>query len=206
VSIIGKVRVVCPSCGVEHDTELVQSINTHHDAKFKERLLRGELNVLVCTCGKRTQLAAKLLYHDPDESYFCQIAPDGEIEAAIEAFKISGAVGTQRVVPSQNALVEKVMILEAGMKDWAVELMKVLLLGSLDDGNLNRVLLFHQRDQDRLQWILLGDDGAAHPMQSAAERYEALEEDDTLAPAPGEMQIDRAWAVNAVRAMVHAQN
>jgi hypothetical protein len=43
---------------------------------------------------------------------------------------------------------------------------------------------------------------AAH----AAERYEVFEEDASLAPWADEMQIDCAWAVSAVRAMVHAQN
>src|SRR5262245_17529310 len=64
--IRGSARVTCPGCGKKRDGELVQSINTQTNPRDKQRLLDGELNVLDCTCGKRTQLAANVLFHDPE--------------------------------------------------------------------------------------------------------------------------------------------
>ena len=132
--IRGTARVTCPACGTSHESALVQSINTQTNPKDKERLLAGELNVLECTrCGKRTQLAATVLFHDPDAHYYCQVIPGGEqaMREAAAAFAASGVSGTLRLVPSLNALVEKVKLLDAGLEDWAIEMAKVLLLASI---------------------------------------------------------------------------
>src|SRR5450432_4028915 len=102
MGIVGKASVRCPACGLEQDSELVQSINTRSDAAVKRRLLAGELNVLACVCGRRTQLAANVLFHDPDADYYCQVVPGDEtaMAEAAAAFRVAGAAGTQRLVPS----------------------------------------------------------------------------------------------------------
>ena len=86
--IRGSARVACPACGAQHDGTLVQTINTQTNPKDKERLLAGELNVIDCACGKRAQLAANVLFHDPDKHYYCQVVPGGEraMEEAAAAF------------------------------------------------------------------------------------------------------------------------
>src|SRR5690242_1369023 len=108
MTISGTVAVICPGCGRPHEATLVQSINTRLNPDLKARLLGGELNLLACDCGKRTLLAATLLYHDPDRDYFCQVCPGGEaaMVQGEQAFRTIGAVGTRRLVPSQNALIE----------------------------------------------------------------------------------------------------
>ena len=59
--IRGKAKVTCPACGTANEAELVQSINTVANPADKQRLLTGDLNVLVCSqCGKRSQLAVSL--------------------------------------------------------------------------------------------------------------------------------------------------
>src|SRR4051794_26999534 len=132
MAIVGLVRVRCPACDREHEHQLVQSINARREPEAKQRLLAGELNVLDCTCGRRTQLAATVLYHDPDAELWCQVCPGGEPAMAEGelAFRAAGATGTRRLVPSLNALVEKVKLLDAGLEDWAIEMTKVLLLAS----------------------------------------------------------------------------
>jgi hypothetical protein len=205
VTIQGTVRVACPSCGTEHEVELVQSINTRNHRELKDKLLRGELGVLACTCGKRTRLAATLLYHDPDRDYFCQVCPGGEDAMAkgAAAFRAIGEVGTQRLVPSQNALVEKVKLLEAGLADWAIEMVKVLLLASIEQ--LDRVLLFDRVDDDTLLWVLFDAAGATSQVASPRVAYERIVA-STTPPPRSELRIDRAWAVAAVQAMIAAGN
>src|SRR5580698_6908197 len=108
--IRGTTRIACPACGTERDCQLVQTIDPRENPADKQRLLDGELNVLACEhCGKRTQLAAQLLYQDRDANYYAQVCPGGEqaLEAGAIAFAASGVSGTLRVVPTQNALVEK---------------------------------------------------------------------------------------------------
>lgn len=206
--IRGKTKVTCPACSTVAECELVQSINTHENPTDKDRLLAGELNVLVCArCGKRTQLAANVLYRDVDADYYCQVVPGDEqaIREAAAAFAASGASGTHRIVPSLNALVEKVKILDAKLADWAIEMNKVLLLGSL--GELDRVMLFDAREDDLVHWILFDEGGRApQRVSSPLASYEKLLARELGRPKPAELRIDRAWAIEAVQRMIAASN
>lgn len=207
--IRGSARVTCPACGAKHDNELVQSINTQTNPKDKERLLAGELNVLACKCGKRTQLGANVLFHDPDAHYYCQVVPGGDqaMGQAAAAFAASGVSGTLRLVPSLNALVEKVKLLDAGLVDWAAEMTKVLLLASI--GELDRVLLFDaiDREAEVLRWVIFDEEGRApERVSSPLAAYEKLATRTASKPADSELRIDRAWGVEAVKKMVAEAN
>ena len=208
MSISGTVHVVCPACGRDHDVKLVQSINTVADAEAKQRLLAGELNVLACECGKRSQLAANVLFHDPEKNVYVRVVPGGDAAAMEEAaaqFRVSGANGAQRLVPSLNALIEKVKILDAGLEDWAVEMNKVLLLSTL--GDLDRVLLFERVEDDTLRWVLFDAAGRLpKAMASPRDAYDRVATREASRPAPAEYRIDRAWAVDAVQRMITAAN
>lgn len=207
--IRGSARVTCPACGARHDGDLVQTINTQTNPKDKERLLAGELNVIDCACGKRTQLAANVLFHDPDAHYYCQVVPGGEraMDEAAAAFAASGVSGTLRLVPSLNALVEKVKLLDAGLEDWAIEMTKVLLLASI--GELDRVLLFDAIDREAgtLRWVMFDEDGRTpESVSSPLASYEKLAAREHGRPPASELRIDRMWAVEAVQKMVADAN
>lgn len=207
MAIVGVTRVPCPACGRESACQLVQSINTRTSPSVKTQLLAGELNVLACPCGRRTQLAATVLYHDPDADYWCQVCPGGE-QALAEgqaAFRVAGASGVQRLVPSLNALVEKVKLLDAGLEDWAIEMAKVLLLASREDRDLERVLLFDGVDGAIIRWALFEPDGA-RVVASPIGAYTKLAARTQGRPAPLELRIDRAWAIDAVRTMIADAN
>lgn len=205
MSVVGSIDVTCPACGRTTTCELVQSINTQLHPKAKAKLLAGELNVLACECGRRTQLAATLLFHDPDRSFYCQVVPGGDDKAmakAAELMKAAGAVGTLRLVPSPNALVEKVKVVDAGLEDWAVEMAKVLLIASLGDGaDLDRVMLFDRLEGDKIHWVVF-DGAVPEPAASAKAAYDRLAARAASRPAPSELRIDRAWAVDAVQRMI----
>lgn len=210
-SITGTTRVTCPACGQVSDCQLVQSINTASNPTAKQRLLDGELNVLVCDCSRRTHLAANVLFHDPDADYFCQVCPGGDaaMQQAAEAFRGSGAAGTQRIVPSLNALIEKVKLLDAGLDDWAIEMAKVLLLASTDEQDLDRVLLFDRVDREArvLHWMLFDATGtAARSVASPLAAYAKLASRTHGRPGIHELRIDRAWALEAVRTMITGAN
>jgi hypothetical protein len=204
MQVTGSIRARCPVCGAAQDCPLVQSLDARVHPDAKQRLLSGELNVLACECGARSTLEATVLYRDPDAEYTCQVVPGGEaaMVQAVEVFRSSGIGGTQRLVPSLNALVEKVKLLDAGLDDRAIEMAKVLLLASRGDGELGRIMLFHAREDGVLRWILLDDAGEARLMASPLSSYARLAERVELQPQPTELRIDRAWAVDEVRAMI----
>jgi hypothetical protein len=208
VSVVGIVQITCPGCGLDRDVRLVQSINTRSDAAAKQQLLAGKLNVFECACGRISQLAANVLFHDPDAEYYARVIPGGDAELAQAAalFRASGATGRLRVVPSLNALVEKVKLLDAGLEDWAIELAKVLLLAGGHD--LERVLLFDRVDRERgvIHWILFDETGRIPRTLESALAAHAKLLATARPPAAGELQIDRAWAVGAAQALIYAAN
>lgn len=210
MSVVGTVRVACPGCGAEQEVRLVQSINARKDRAEKQQLLDGELNIVTCACGRRTQLAGELLYADPDADYLARVCTEDTEEAfdrATALFRASGATGRQRLVPSLNALIEKVKLLDAGLDDWAIEMTKVLLLAS--EGDLARVLLFDRLDRDAgvIHWILFDEDHEApRTVKSELEQYERLAAHAASKPSADELQIDRAWAVGAVQQLIAAEN
>jgi hypothetical protein len=192
--ILGTTRVSCPTCGREKECPLVQSINTHKNPSAKDRLLAGELNLLVCDCGRRTQLAATVLFYDPDSDYFCQVCPGGQaaMDQAAQAFHKSGAAGTHRIVPSLNALVEKVK-----------------LLAATEEQDLDRVLLFDHIDRAArvIHWMLFDSRGSeAQRVASSLAAYDKLAARAHGRPGPTELQIDRAWGLSAVRTMITGAN
>lgn len=208
MAVVGTVSVRCPACSVQQDVRLVQSINARQDPEDKRRLLAGELDVLVCACGKRTPLSADILYADPDRDVLVRVCPgDAAARAEAEAlFRAAGATGLQRVVDSLNALVEKVKVVDAGLDDWAIEMTKVLLLASEED--LERALWFERVDRPGgvLHWILVEPTGAARQMSSKLEAYERIAARAGSRPGPDERQIDRAWAFAAVQKMIESAN
>jgi hypothetical protein len=195
--IRGTTRVRCPACGTEQEAQLVQTIDTRENPADKEKLLAGDLNVLACACGKRTQLAANVLFTQND--YRCQVVPGDEkaMAEAAAAFAASGVIGRRRLVPTMNALVEKVKILDAGLDDRAIEMAKILLLATV--GDLDRVLLFDAREADLIHWWMFDEDGKPEAVSSPVAQVEKLAE----RPMPDdELRVDRAWALEAVKAMV----
>lgn len=205
MKITGTAHVTCPACGREHDVTLVQSVNAQTDPDAKQKLLAGELDVLACECGKRTQLVAELLYVDPVSNLYIQVAPTDEAMGKGEqAFATAGATGTQRLVPSLNALVEKIKIADAGLEDWVVEMVKVLLLASRAEPDLNAVLLFDRVENEVVHWVML--DVGARAMQSPLAAYEKLASRTQARPKSTELRIDRVWAISAVQKMMRDGN
>ena len=180
----------------------MQNINAQVDPEAKQKLLAGDFNVLACECGRRTQLVSELLYYDPLGELTIYVSPEGG--KGEQAFEAIGTQGTQRVVPSLNALVEKVKIADAGLEDWVLEMVKVLLLASLPEPDLDTVLLFDHLDGSVVHWVMFGTEprGCGSPLAA----YERLSARTQARPKPGERQIDRVWAVAAVQQMMRGGN
>lgn len=210
MSLSEKLTVTCRGCKADQQVEIVRSINTHASPELKGRLLAGTLNVLSCHCGRRSTLQATLLFHDPAAAYMCQLCVgDDTVEKAAADFREVGVTGTLRAVLSLNALIEKVKLLDAGLEDWAVEIVKVLLLASLGIRDMNRVLLFEGVDRiaGTLSWVLFDENNAGPRLFTGPlmPYDKGLAKWATVAPARDVLQqIDRFWALEALRRVMPA--
>lgn len=125
------------------------------------------------------------------------------MERGARAFAtIASSGATCRLVPSRNALVEKVLIAQAGLDDAVIEVLKVLLLASRGD-DLDRVLLFTALDRDANHLLWLFPD-QQRTIASPFDGYTKLAASCPPRLSTGELRIDRRWAIDAARAVVES--
>ncbi len=207
MALVSETTVKCPACGAAQRFRLVMSVDALKDAAELGALREGTLNLFTCPCGKSAQLAGRLVFTDSARGFFCQVCPGGaqQVDEAKAAFAQARLSGTQRVVPTLNALVEKLKVLDAGLVDWAVELTKTLLLASLGPDALNRVLLFDGLEPGNatLRWLLFDEAGQRPQLvHSPLDAYtRGLEAWRPFEPT-GEVLVDRRWAVETMAKVV----
>lgn len=63
MSKVSVASVKCKTCGKEHKVNIYHSINVFLDHELKDKLLKGELTDIPCTCGLILPLRYPILYH-----------------------------------------------------------------------------------------------------------------------------------------------
>lgn len=126
--------VSCPHCGAVIKTQMFTGINAGENPDLRARVLDETLYDWKCPdCSYEAQLVYPCLYHDKIKNFMIYVVPNGcdcslEPVAVSEAFPQLNGV-TKRVVTSLIGLKEKILIFEAGLNDYAVELVKLALVG-----------------------------------------------------------------------------
>lgn len=126
--------VGCPKCGAAVETQMWPEINAEENPDLRERILEETLFDWTCPeCGYVARFLYPCLYHDPGRSFMIYMAPGGcEFHTAETDEKFPQLMGIKkRVVASVEELKEKILIFEAGLDDYAVELVKLALEGVL---------------------------------------------------------------------------
>jgi hypothetical protein len=71
-----KTQVSCPNCRQPVVAEITQLFDVNADPSAKARLLSGSYNLVQCTfCGYQGNLAAPIVYHDPDKELLLTYVP-----------------------------------------------------------------------------------------------------------------------------------
>ena len=117
----------CAKCNGSSPFDVHKVINTGEDPSLKGRVLDGSLFIWQCPeCGAKNLASYPTLYHDPQKKLMIVLASDTE-DPRIEALgdDLSQKQGyVFRKVKSTGALVETVNIIEAGLDDAVVRMMK----------------------------------------------------------------------------------
>lgn len=129
--------VGCPNCGAAVSTQMWPGISARRNPELRDRLLSEDLFDWQCPeCGYRAQLVYPCLYHDKENGFMVYLVPNGSsgefrpVDVS-EAFPQLAEV-KKRVVATPAEMKEKILIFEAGLDDFAVELVKYALAGVLD--------------------------------------------------------------------------
>jgi hypothetical protein len=125
--------VSCPHCGAAVKTQMWPGISAGENPELREKILDETLFDWECPkCGYKARFVYPCLYHDKDKKFMIYVVPNGN-DSALQSVDISEAFPqfkelTKRVVTTPTELKEKILILEAGLNDLAVELVKVALI------------------------------------------------------------------------------
>lgn len=152
--------ITCQRCGKDSDFTVWDSINTALDPDMKEKVRTGEAFLWQCpSCGERHLVEYATLYHQMEDHVMIWLTP-GESASAIEQFETVRRGGDPavtadadysfRVVTTLPGLREKLLLLDAGLDDRVVELMKPFAIMALQtlDAKLDVDRIFFDRAED----------------------------------------------------------
>lgn len=135
MSMSHQLDVSCPHCGQFQHMEVWQSINVAQDPNLKEELLNRSLHQLTCmSCGEESSFTLPMLYHDPSHPSMLWLSPGGKpplenVDMLLDSLPAEVAQRYSfRTVETNNDLIEKIRILDDGLDDRVMELVKLLLL------------------------------------------------------------------------------
>lgn len=229
MSLVKQAIARCSRCAHEHEITIYKSINTAEDADMEARVLNGSLFMWTCPdCGCKNLVSYECLYHDPAKKRMLWLLPSeksdtAEMEAIARHAQLLGAY-TLRICPDLGSLIEKILILNAGLNDVAVEICKYVIRGewaqqaqgnakqqSPGDGPsadpqaaLQRAavpLHFHHLEQDRLVFSYPSE-GQMASLTLGKNVYEdalgILSRNPSLQPDDGFQRVDADWLATVI--------
>lgn len=149
MSLTKKEKIKCPKCGHEAKFTVWQSINTATDKDMKEAVGNGSAFVFDCPeCGSKTAINYSFLFHQPENKFMVYCAVKNEDAEKMyklftenpseltkdETLQISESEYVYRIVRSADALREKVNILENGLDDRIIEIIKGVYVSRITNG------------------------------------------------------------------------
>ena len=121
--------VGCPSCGVLEEFIAYPSFTIPTDREMRDKVLDETLFFWRCgSCDYETEMVYSCLYQDKIRKFMIYVQPKDEDPAVLKQISVSGLKEIKkRIVTNIEELKEKILILEAGLNDYATELVKVAL-------------------------------------------------------------------------------
>ncbi len=122
----------CPNCGGHNKVVIYQSINPADDHTLRRDLLNESLFIYKCShCNYCARLTYPVLYNDVKNRFMVYFIPNTEkqhlTDRILEKDNLNIPYITKRLVTSFNDFKEKIIILETGFDDMAIELTKLAL-------------------------------------------------------------------------------
>ena len=128
-----KENVTCPKCGKVTEITVWESLNAQLNPKEKQQLMDGELFVFRCECGYGAGIDSSMLYNDMEHKTMVYYVPESGKKECEEMFanirkthsEFNLPEYTYRIVTSRDIIREKAIILDLGLDDRVMELLKV---------------------------------------------------------------------------------
>lgn len=138
--------IECPHCHMETEHKVIDHINIDRNPELRAKVQDLSVFRVKCpNCGETVLAVHPCLYHDMANQFMVWLwTEDGQVPKA-EFDPLAGY--TLRVTDSLNTFREKINILERGLDDRTIEIMKLLLFAQLNRDLDVVELLFHELDE-----------------------------------------------------------
>lgn len=192
----------CPHCGHKSAREVLTNINADKNPELRAAVQDLSCFRWVCpNCGVSSLVIDPCLYHDMSGQFMVWLSPEGKPQDIGNFDPLAGY--TLRYVEDLNAFREKINVLERGLDDRAVELMKLLLLLQVQRDLDVVELLFHDlNEQDgTFTYVAILSDGVEQYISMPGDTYQRLANDvaERLYTNNRQFQkIDLEWAKDAL--------
>ena len=202
--------IKCPKCGKESEFLVWETIDTALDPQMKAQVRSGEAFRWKCPeCGEETLVFYPVIYHQVNDRYIIAFAPGNTDSAAkyMNELSVNNESGykfdvgyTKRVVPDMNRFREKLLILDEGLDDRVIEIMKLFVIAEAakSEPELKLKAVFFNKDKDGSYSFALQseeDKWASSPFTT--ENYNQVAKTFiTDIAADTDVVIDMAWAMS----------
>ena len=201
MSLVKQALARCSRCAHEHEITIYKSINTAEDADMEARVLNGSLFMWTCPdCGCKNLVSYECLYHDPARKRMLWLLPrDKDDTAEMDAIaRHARSLGgyTLRICPDLGSLIERILILNAGLDDVAVEICKYVIRGEwAQQGSASADTPLHL-EEDQLLFSYPAN-GQMASLTLGKNVYEdalgILSRNPALQPSEGFQRVDAEW-------------
>ena len=199
MSMPREASVSCPKCGSEIEYTMWLTINTEVKTAIQD-IISGKLFDIECkSCGLKSRVVYPILFNDMLHKMMIQYAMEEDASTVLKQFDKYRYHGFRlRLVSTQQSLREKTWILNDGLDDRIIELMKAIILPQKQIEMPEKQIkeIYYCGSAEHIFFELDCESGEIVRVASAREGYNNLKEqfneylDDERTP----YVIDRKWA------------
>ena len=192
------VTFACSQCGLDIDTEICTHIDGKEDPESVNKIIKGELFLRTCKkCGKINVVAFPVGYKDKTTGRYIFFLP---ISSTLK-FKDPDVPESSRITRDIADFTEKVRIMQMGMDDKIIEIVKIAALDQVvKDGKLsvdNLVSIGCWVNDDKSLDLDLRCDDKQYILQATYKMYQDVEAEfgEILKQYQEPKVVDSNWAI-----------
>ena len=201
-----EVQIVCDKCNTVYTTNIYETIHVTNNAELKKKVISKDIFKCTCpSCNEIKRINYPTLYADEDKKILIHLVTK---ESKIGDLKDLDAIKntdyllsyTCRLVANMHELVEKVLIFESGLNDYAIETIKAIIIsGRKDEYKTIRGVYFAGLMEDRIRFDVAKTDNSVQVCTIQKESYDKCYEANKSAfeKEPQEWRfVNVNWAID----------
>ncbi|WP_167956939.1 CpXC domain-containing protein [Anaerosporobacter faecicola] len=154
-SIEKQLQFTCPKCKEEHKVTCFEQIGPDQ----KEQVMNSSIFQWDCeSCGHKVKLVYPTMYCNEEKKFVIFLRPNAADATCIGEEEQARFPGfTKRFCKTADTFVEKVRVLEAGLNDQAIELLKLITFAKIhvENDTMEDIFFYRMSESGSLEFTLM---------------------------------------------------